>query len=383
MKILSCNINKIDHRTGGINSFLYEFNKYYDVVNLSFDGLPDGQDKFMGNDEIWIWSDEFANYTGFSISRYLDKFFEVVNKNNIGLILLNDPFHPFVIPVARYLQIPTLLYSHFPQGYYQNNILNRNEVYCVRESDLVVANSDFTKHTLEKLYNRQDIVVAKLGVDKKKFRRIKFENNYRILVMSRFEEYKLSKVIELIERYKNSWRELGVRFTIVGNGGIAGYILSLTRLGIVDVKEVWGVEEKVKILNEHEILLSLPDVEPWGLSVNEGLACGRIVVASETSGHLEQIKDGVNGFLINTKENIEKIFEKIKEILFLPYRKKKEISDNAIQSARDFTEFVSDFDKILQNFLPTSKTNFKKNLTTGFCCVIIMLEVLRWMLFAS
>ena len=57
--------------------------------------------------------------------------------------------------------------------------------------------------------------------------------------------------------------------------------------------------------------------ETWGLAINEAMACGRVVVASnKCGGAIDLIQEGLNGFIIESNKN--SFIKVIKEIYSNP-----------------------------------------------------------------
>lgn len=83
----------------------------------------------------------------------------------------------------------------------------------------------------------------------------------------------------------------------------------------------------------HQAVIFPSIYEPWGLSLQEALALGKICIANRCNGgHEEQITDGVNGFLVDfAKDDIQ---EKIQEILNLDKRVLEQISLSAKASSK-------------------------------------------------
>ena len=86
----------------------------------------------------------------------------------------------------------------------------------------------------------------------------------------------------------------------------------------------------------------------FDLVVLEALACGTCCVVSNDGGNKEIIKDGVNGFLIDTN-NVEETARKI--ISILPYR--NSVRENALRTAKQFSvdRMVNEYFELYESLL--------------------------------
>lgn len=108
------------------------------------------------------------------------------------------------------------------------------------------------------------------------------------------------------------------------------YLASRSILGLPWTNDSAAIRAE---LLTHEFVLFPSIYEPWGLSLQEALALGKICIANRCeSGHEEQIVDGVNGFLVDFAAS--NILEKLKEIKGMSSENKARISMNAKKSAQ-------------------------------------------------
>lgn len=97
-------------------------------------------------------------------------------------------------------------------------------------------------------------------------------------------------------------------------------------------------------------------------SILEGMACGRIVIASDAGGIPEAIKHGETGFLI-AKSQLHRLGEGIGEVLDLPTAEQERIGQNARQSVLD--HFNADIEArrlshLLRNLWPEWRTTLNE-----------------------
>ncbi|KPJ57365.1 hypothetical protein AMJ49_02125 [Parcubacteria bacterium DG_74_2] len=89
---------------------------------------------------------------------------------------------------------------------------------------------------------------------------------------------------------------------------------------MIDGKQIQFVgasdfEKKVELFkNAKAVLYPIRRREPFGLVVIEAMACGTPVIAYKEGAVPELIKDGVNGFLVNKKEEMIQAIKKIDQI---------------------------------------------------------------------
>lgn len=108
------------------------------------------------------------------------------------------------------------------------------------------------------------------------------------------------------------------------------------RLGVADRIQFIGESFDIPaLLMVSDIVLSTAiEPEAFGRAAIEGQAMGKIVLASDIGGSLENVIDGKSGRLFRSND-AQALAEAIDWALDLPADKKKEISDAAIKNVRD------------------------------------------------
>lgn len=115
--------------------------------------------------------------------------------------------------------------------------------------------------------------------------------------------------------------------------------------GLKETAEKLGVADRIQFIGESfdiPALLMVSDIvlstaiepEAFGRAAIEGQAMGKIVLASDIGGSLENVVDGVSGRLFRSND-VQALAEAIDWALDLPAEEKKKISDAAIKNVRD------------------------------------------------
>ncbi|MFT4261732.1 MAG: glycosyltransferase family 4 protein [Candidatus Woesearchaeota archaeon] len=225
--------------------------------------------------------------------------------------------------------------------------INYMEFLALRDADLVLANSDFTKSEINKHYPelsfKEGVEVLKLGVDKELFGFSPCFNG-KTLYFGRFVDQKgLVYLFDDLKAKPGFYKDNSL--LVSGFGFLEKEVLSFERLGVVKYLGNLQKDELRKVLRKVEFCVFPSVYEPWCLALTEAMSMGKIaIVQSGPSGLTEQVKDGYNGFYLDFTTN--SVADKIKELKSGKYDLEK-ISKNARKSARDIKESI----KVVRKFL--------------------------------
>ncbi|WP_265427137.1 glycosyltransferase family 4 protein [Chryseobacterium sp. YIM B08800] len=139
--------------------------------------------------------------------------------------------------------------------------------------------------------------------------------------------------IKGVEILLDAWKAISDKkdstLTFVGNGSLKNTILS-HNIEVIDFLS----PEKLSILLKNYGILILPSLEePWALVIQEAMASGLPVIASNVCGAAPVfITNNFNGFLINPN-NIEELKNKINYIINLEEEKLVDLAKNALEKS--------------------------------------------------
>ncbi len=150
--------------------------------------------------------------------------------------------------------------------------------------------------------------------------RLKKKKDFNILYISRIEKNKGARTaINTFEILKKKYPHLGVNLRIAGDGKELNNVKKYAKSkGINDIYFLGYVKgyKKHLVFMESDLLFFPTEYgEGLPLSVLEGMAYGLPIVTKRVGGLKDIIKDGVNGFLINSTKNSEMYFEAIEKII--------------------------------------------------------------------
>jgi len=122
-----------------------------------------------------------------------------------------------------------------------------------------------------------------------------------MLYVGRLKRYKgLDIVLEAVARLRD--RGMTLRFDIAGQGDDRGRLeRRAQRLGLGRIVRFLGripEEEKVDRLRRAWVAVYPSPKEGWGITNVEAAACGTPVVASDSPGLRESVRDGISGYLV-------------------------------------------------------------------------------------
>lgn len=210
--------------------------------------------------------------------------------------------------------------------------------------DFFIANSKNTKQRIKKYYRRASEVIYPM-VDTDRFKISKTKGDYFIAI-GRLIPYKKFDLTVA------TFNKLGLPLKIIGTGGCEEKLKKLAKKNIEFLGRI-SDEKTAELLSEARALV-FPQLEDFGITPLEAMACGIPVIAYKEGGAVETILDGKTGifFKDQTVESLEKaILEFIK--------KENKFSRKAIREhAEKFSPSV--FDKKIIKFVEDKWAEFNK-----------------------
>lgn len=210
---------------------------------------------------------------------------------------------------AKKLNIPVVSTEHninFDEGFVKRMVRKLMKNY----SNQYIAVSKEVANYAKSVYKIKKVIrIIPCGIDLKNFKNFRepeFKNNF--LILGRLVPQKGHEIaLRALSKVKNNWN-----LKIVGDGVLKKDLISKVKeLGLEDrVKFLPAVKDVSSVLKECDVLLIPSLWEGLGIVAMEGMASGRLVLASECGGLKELIKDKKTGLFFKTN-NADDLVEKI------------------------------------------------------------------------
>jgi glycosyltransferase involved in cell wall biosynthesis len=361
MKILSLGINDIRSPCDGLPEYERYFAKYFSQDNelVMLNVIPRVAKETIEVAELQLESStkEAPLVSVRQIIASIPGFFDSVGHDIKNYIAMTKAmkfigFKPDVIIMHDWFFAPVLASaSNLPKVIYMCHLFNialdqvldyqywlaeySEEIGMIDIADIIIANSMATK---------KDVIAAipqvgfkteaiHLGVDKSIYTPSPNYSSKKILYLGRLDEQKgMRGFIKSIKNNRDKIKESGFEIIVAGDGAYYEEIARLHFDGLINYVGSIDREKKLEYIKDCKYMIFPSIYEPYGLSLNEGLACAKLCLVTDTSGHREQVTDGFNGVYI-THENW---FDKLLELENSPKSQKK-YSNNAVSSARDIS----------------------------------------------
>lgn len=232
---------------------------------------------------------------------------------NAGTGVLSKPEIPLVLTEHHVIHDPLFEpYKTFPQKIF-HRWQYRFERKALETADVVTCDSMFTGKKLEEVFGFHDAQLVYAGIDPQVFRPVAADRSAWNLPEDRtilFYSGNLSrrKGADLLPAIMKC---LGDEFLLLvapgGRAGLPGGYGQIRNLGYL------SREQLVEAYNACDIFLTASRLEGFGLSVAEAMACGKPVVATDSSSLPELVIDGKGGFLCGI-EDVPDFAEKIRQL---------------------------------------------------------------------
>ena len=222
-------------------------------------------------------------------------------------------------------------------------LLRKLKCRCIEKAAYVTVVSDYLKERIRELSPRTEALVLPMGVEKERFSRRYYRENFFgqgkakvVLFVGRLAEKK--GVSYLIEAMK----QVDAMLVVVGEGPLEKSLKEQAKemgdrvrfLGPKSHEELKAIYASADVFVVPSITARDGDVEGLGLVVLEAMSSGVPVVANDSGGIRQLIRDGENGLLCEEK-NVRQLAGAINRIL-----KEDALSDaireKAYQSVRDY-----------------------------------------------
>jgi glycosyltransferase involved in cell wall biosynthesis len=219
----------------------------------------------------------------------------------------------------------------------------------------VLVNSKFSKRYTQRIYGYRDdqCRVVYLGVDHDRFRvRDGTQRRLKIVTIAKLTRFKnvdtiIKAIAELVGRGMSD-----VRLQIVGTGDAEPFLKQMVqKYRLSDNVEFLGRlndDQIVTLLQQSKVFCLASVDEPFGLVVVESLACGTPVVAINSGGPKEILKDRHCGQLVQPRNEIE-VADALQHFLLANEVTFGEATQSAVERAADF-QWDKTVDQLEQEF---------------------------------
>lgn len=201
-----------------------------------------------------------------------------------------------------------------------NYFLRKWDYSSSQRPDILIANSEETKKRIKKLYNRDSTVIyPPVDIPKVSIIKYKVSDADYYVTVSRLGK---AKHIDLLIQSSNVHK---FKLKIVGKGRDLEFLKSLAGESVEFITNASDQERDELLKNAKAFLFASVD-EEFGIAPIEAMAFGTPVIAYDSGGLKETVKNGINGFLYNelSTESLLRAIKKLEELsseVFLDMRK--------------------------------------------------------------
>ena len=207
--------------------------------------------------------------------------------------------------------------------------LKRWDKRTAQKPDLLLANSYHTASRIQKFYGREAKVIYPPVDNQVFYPELSQRENSYFLAFGRLIHYKR------FDLTINAFNKLGLPLKIVGSGPEQKEIKKMIKSDNIEmIPEIKDEDELRKIINGARAVV-FPQLEDFGLSAAESIACGTPVIAYAAGGALEIIEEGVNG-LFSREQNEESLIAAVNRFQKMAFDRKKVAQSADLFSAESF-----------------------------------------------
>lgn len=175
---------------------------------------------------------------------------------------------------------------------------------CIKAATCVCAASPNIITRIKEVYKKEKIhFVTPFGVDMDKFKKI--PNEHAQLCFGSIKMLEPNSRVEMVIRAFKEYLDkpdTDAILKIAGTGSAENSLKKTAQdLGIADKVQFLGYvthNDMPEVINSMDVVVQMPDMEFFGISTIEAMACEVPIVASDTVGSSELILNGVTGYMV-------------------------------------------------------------------------------------
>ena len=321
-------------------------------------------EKLEGVVPLKFYEEDTGSKRRFNIENY-KRLKRIIEEGNYDVIVANSSWsYNYVIGVRPFLKRKPKLIAMRRSGYVPS-IISKHLKY--RWADRIVVVSKKVANLLEeKNFFPEKLVVIESGIELSRFKPSnKFRKEYRkqlnikenekvFINVANWQPWRKGQDI-LLKAFKKLNCE-NCKLLLVGRNTDSGEAKKM-------IKEL-GLEHKVislgyrtdieKLLQASDFFVLSSNSEGIAGALLQAMASGKVVLSTLAGGIGEYLKDGINGFAVPVGD-LEALTEKMKKMLELSEEDYKKISENAINTAREYSiertteKYIKLFEEIIEN----------------------------------
>jgi glycosyltransferase involved in cell wall biosynthesis len=249
-----------------------------------------------------------------------------VRKPLLGMVM-----HLFDTSIFKEVSIPAASYVYCAE---------RIALSVYKKTPLIAISESTRQELLSHGYRRENVSLVPCAVNHATYRLLpEMSRNEPIIgFVGRIKKYK--SVDHLLYAFAIVLKEMPeAKLFVIGEGDgrpafqQLSYVLNINHA--TTFTGFLPLEEKVRLLNQMQLVVNTSAKEGWGLTVTEGNACGAPAVASDVPGLRDAVIDGETGLLYEYG-NVEQLAEKIL-LLLRDQNLRSRLSSAAVKYAQSLT----------------------------------------------
>ncbi len=284
-------IAQVCHRfypnTGGIEKHVYEISKRLarkfevDIISADKNGLLE----FEVIDNIRVF--RFKSFHPSNAYYFSPNIYLFLKNNNYDVVHIHN-YHAFPAFFASFACDNFVFTPHYhgKGSSLLRNILNQPYKLIAKKifekAGVVICVSEYEKNLVSKNFNikKDKIYVIPNGIDFEMIKRArKFDCEDFVLYVGRLEKYKNLDILIKSMKYLTNYK-----LYIVGEGNYKYYLEKLVNNLNLNKKVIFlgkiSEEKKFSLMKSCSVFVNLSDIEAFGITVLEALACGAPVVVN-------------------------------------------------------------------------------------------------------